>query len=179
MKVLWHYTPPPPPPFLSQVLDPTLFRVNISETVLPQRWIQIKLRVSVIIVSSLRHEMIRKGSKKPRTNVSHFDSAHCRSSSGSVFRASKLELRIKGVWAQGCLLFTWENWKFRLEIKRFAPFRFGSFRKYQWRIPLFLDQTEARSTEKNFFGDRPPLSKGLDDRPTTLSCSVKLFSWFE
>ena len=43
----------------------------------------------------------------------------------------------------------------------------------QWRIqgrgpggpglPLFLDQTETRRAEKNFFGDRPPLSKGLDD----------------
>ena len=41
-----------------------------------------------------------------------------------------------------------------------------------WRIqggpgppPLFLDQTETRRAEKNFFGDRPPLSKGLDDPP--------------
>ena len=45
----------------------------------------------------------------------------------------------------------------------------------QWRIqgrdpggpglPLFLDQTETRRTEKIFFGDRPPPppSKGLDD----------------
>ena len=33
--------------------------------------------------------------------------------------------------------------------------------------PSFLDQTEARRTEKNFLRDRPPppLSKGLDDRP--------------
>ena len=32
---------------------------------------------------------------------------------------------------------------------------------------LFLDQTEARRSEKNFFRDRLPplLSKGLDDRP--------------
>ena len=30
-------------------------------------------------------------------------------------------------------------------------------------LPLFLDQTETRRAEKNFFGDRPPLSKGLDD----------------
>ena len=31
------------------------------------------------------------------------------------------------------------------------------------RSPLFLDQTEARRTEKNFFGDRvPPLSQGLN-----------------
>ena len=32
--------------------------------------------------------------------------------------------------------------------------------------PLFLDQTEARRIEKNFFWDRapPPLSQGLDDR---------------
>ena len=48
----------------------------------------------------IRHEMIRKGGIKLRTNDSHFDSAHCRSSSDSVFRASKLELRIKGVWAE-------------------------------------------------------------------------------
>ena len=43
----------------------------------------------------------------------------------------------------------------------------------QWRIqgrspggpglPLFLDQTETRRAEKNFFGERPRLSKGLDD----------------
>ena len=32
-------------------------------------------------------------------------------------------------------------------------------------LPLFLDQTETRRAEKNFFGDRPPLSKGLDDLP--------------
>ena len=34
--------------------------------------------------------------------------------------------------------------------------------------PLFLDQTEARGAEKNFFGDRflpPAFSKGLNDRP--------------
>ena len=32
--------------------------------------------------------------------------------------------------------------------------------------PSFLDQTEARRTEKNFLRDLPPpLSKGLDDRP--------------
>ena len=31
---------------------------------------------------------------------------------------------------------------------------------------LFLDQSEARRAEKNFFGDSsPPFSKGLDDRP--------------
>ena len=30
--------------------------------------------------------------------------------------------------------------------------------------PLFLDETEARRVEKNFFGDRSfPLSQGLDD----------------
>ena len=48
----------------------------------------------------------------------------------------------------------------------------------QWRIqreapPLFLDETEARRTEKKFFGDwslpPPPLSKGLDDRPHPIS----------
>ena len=39
--------------------------------------------------------------------------------------------------------------------------------------PLFLDQTESRRAEKNFFGDRfprpLPLSKGLDDRPHPIS----------
>ena len=33
--------------------------------------------------------------------------------------------------------------------------------------PLFLDQTEARRAENNFF--EPPLSQGLDDRPPSLS----------
>ena len=112
-------------------------------------------------MSSLRHEMIRKGSIKPRTNYSYFVSAHCRSSSGSVFRASKLELRIKGVSAQGCLLFTWENRKFRLEIKRFAPFRLGSFRKYQWQI----QGSSPGGPERIFLETAPTLSKGLDDRP--------------
>ena len=46
------WLPPSNPKPVSQVLDPALFRVNISETVIPQWWIQIKLRVSVIIVSS-------------------------------------------------------------------------------------------------------------------------------
>ena len=32
-------------------------------------------------------------------------------------------------------------------------------------LPLFLGQTEARLAEKVFFGDRPRLSKGLDDPP--------------
>ena len=32
-------------------------------------------------------------------------------------------------------------------------------------LPLFLAQTEARLAEKVFFGDRPRLSKGLDDPP--------------
>ena len=41
----------------------------------------------------------------------------------------------------------------------------------QWRIqgrgaPLVLDQTEARGAEKMFLESSPPLSKGLDDRPT-------------
>ena len=31
--------------------------------------------------------------------------------------------------------------------------------------PLFLDETKARRAEKIIFGDRPPLSKGVDDRP--------------
>ena len=36
--------------------------------------------------------------------------------------------------------------------------------------PLFLDQTEARSAERNFFGDRSPrLSLGLDDKGPALS----------
>ena len=33
------------------------------------------------------------------------------------------------------------------------------------RGPLFLDQTEARRVEKNFFETAAPLSQGLDDRP--------------
>ena len=33
------------------------------------------------------------------------------------------------------------------------------------RPPLFLDQTEARRTEKNFFEPPPPLSHGLDTPP--------------
>ena len=38
--------------------------------------------------------------------------------------------------------------------------------------PLFLDQTEIRTAEKNVFGDRlPRLSKGLDDRPPFISRS--------
>ena len=37
------------------------------------------------------------------------------------------------------------------------------------RPPLFLDQNEARRAPKNLFGDRPPLSQGLDDRPPPLS----------
>ena len=35
------------------------------------------------------------------------------------------------------------------------------------RPPLFLDQTEARRTEKNFF-EPPPLSHGLDTPPPPL-----------
>ena len=31
--------------------------------------------------------------------------------------------------------------------------------------PLFLDQNEARRAKKVLGGDRPPLSKGLDDPP--------------
>ena len=35
--------------------------------------------------------------------------------------------------------------------------------------PLFLDQTEARTAEKNFWRRRPPLlSQDLDDRPLPL-----------
>ena len=33
-------------------------------------------------------------------------------------------------------------------------------------LPLFLDQTEARRAEKKIFEPRPPLSQGLDDRPS-------------
>ena len=32
-------------------------------------------------------------------------------------------------------------------------------------LPLLLDQTEARRAEPLFFGDRPSISHGLDDRP--------------
>ena len=32
-----------------------------------------------------------------------------------------------------------------------------------WGPPLFLDQTEARWAEKNFFRDRPPSLYGLND----------------
>ena len=39
----------------------------------------------------------------------------------------------------------------------------------RWGGALFLDQTEARRAEKNLFGDRPPLSQGLDDRAPPLS----------
>ena len=38
--------------------------------------------------------------------------------------------------------------------------------------PLFLDQTEARRAENNFF--EPPLSQGLDDRPHPLSEGLEL-----
>ena len=31
--------------------------------------------------------------------------------------------------------------------------------------PLFFDQNETQRAEKNFFGDRTPLSQGLDERP--------------
>ena len=31
--------------------------------------------------------------------------------------------------------------------------------------PLFLDETEVQRVEKIIFGDRPALSKGMDDRP--------------
>ena len=61
----------------------------------------------------------------------------------------------------------------------------------QWRIqgrglggpglPLFLDQTETRRAEKNFFGYRPPPppSKGLDDlEPLPLSQGLDLILLF-
>ena len=31
--------------------------------------------------------------------------------------------------------------------------------------PLFLDETEVQRVENIIFGDRPALSKGMDDRP--------------
>ena len=37
------------------------------------------------------------------------------------------------------------------------------------RPSLLLDQTEARRAEKIWRGDHPPISKGLDDRPSPLS----------
>ena len=40
-----------------------------------------------------------------------------------------------------------------------------SLTRFQTAPPLFLDQTEARRAEKNFFETAPPLSQGLDDRP--------------
>ena len=36
------------------------------------------------------------------------------------------------------------------------------------RPPLFLDQTEARRTEKKFFEPPPPISHGLDTPPPPL-----------
>ena len=49
---------------------------------------------------------------------------------------------------------------------------------YQWRIqgrgwvprppPLILDPNESRRAEKNFFESPPPLSQGLDDRPSPI-----------
>ena len=43
------------------------------------------------------------------------------------------------------------------------------------RGPLFLDQTEARRVEKNFFETAAPLSQGLDDRtPLPLSEGLDL-----
>ena len=42
-------------------VDKVLLRVNLSEAVIPQSWVQIKLRVSGNIVSSLRHKMRRVG----------------------------------------------------------------------------------------------------------------------
>ena len=34
--------------------------------------------------------------------------------------------------------------------------------------PLFLDETEVRRAKKIIFGDRSPLSKGMDDPPPPL-----------
>ena len=33
--------------------------------------------------------------------------------------------------------------------------------------PLFLDETEVQRVKKIIFGDRPALSKGMNDRPPT------------
>ena len=46
----------------------------------------------------------------------------------------------------------------------------GEARKACLPPPLLLHQTKARRAEKIFFGDRTPLlSKGLDERPPSLS----------
>ena len=37
--------------------------------------------------------------------------------------------------------------------------------------PLFLDETEVQRVEKIIFGDRPALSKGMNDRPPLISRS--------
>ena len=50
------------------------------------------------------------------------------------------------------------------------------------RPPLFLDQTEARRTEKNVFAPPPPpLSHGLDTPPTYLKVWIRhwLFDTFK
>ena len=39
---------------------------------------------------------------------------------------------------------------------------------------LVLEQSEARRAENFFLGDRPPLSKDLDDRPPHLSQGLDL-----
>ena len=44
--------------------------------------------------------------------------------------------------------------------------------------PLFLDQTEARRAENNVF-EPPPLSQGLDDRPSTPYLKVWISHWVE
>ena len=69
-----------------------------------------------------------------------------------------------------------------------------SLTRFQTAPPLFLDQTEARRAEKNFFETTPPpLSQGLDDRVPPLSgpplqaimveqlvkfCFLKAWCWF-
>ena len=48
-------------------------------------------------------------------------------------------------------------------------------KSFRLRGPLFLDQTEARRVEKNFFETAAPLSQGLDDRtPLPLSEGLDL-----
>ena len=57
---------------------------------------------------------------------------------------------------------------------------YGSSGRSRGGHPLFLDQTEARRAEKNFIWDRPPpLSQGLDDRPSTPYLKVWIRHWVE
>ena len=67
-----------------------------------------------------------------------------------------------------CPSFVNNSWKNRITtmINQCSLTRFQT-------APLFLDQTEARRAEKNFFGTAPPpLSQGLDDRVPPLSVGL-------